>query len=250
MKHPTFGLVLAGLALVGASVTASAQSYNNAAPITINDSAPATPYPSNISVSGVTNTSNKVTVTLNGFSHTYSGDLTIVVVSPTGQSVALIGNAGGSNGYNGGSYTFDDAAATTVTGSGGIILPGTYRASGGGSDVDAPAPSSPYGSSLGALGNLVNGTWSLYVDDQSGGDIGQIAGGWTVNFAPNATCASEGYTSTKLDWCKNICERGLTGATLDIWIHRWITRYRDLPYCAVAGSPPPPPPPPPPPQEG
>ena len=55
----------------------------------------------------------------------------------------------------------------------------------------------------------------------------------TVYYTKTQTCASEGYTSTKLEWCKNICERGLTGATLDIWIHRWITRYRQLPYCAV-----------------
>jgi len=70
-----------------------------------------------------------------------------------------------------------------------------------------------------------------------------------VNLLANAglgvstTCASEGYTSTKLTWCKNICEMGYTGATLDMWIHRWINRYRDLPYCAAGGPPPPPPPP-------
>ena len=50
------------------------------------------------------------------------------------------------------------------------------------------------------------------------------------------TCASEGYTGTKLTWCKNICENGLTGAALDTWIHRWINRYRDLPYCAQEGG--------------
>jgi hypothetical protein len=50
------------------------------------------------------------------------------------------------------------------------------------------------------------------------------------------TCASEGYTGTKLTWCKNICENGLTGATLDIWIHRWINRYRKLPACAAEGG--------------
>ena len=47
------------------------------------------------------------------------------------------------------------------------------------------------------------------------------------------TCASEGYTGAKLTWCKNICENGLTGAVLDTWIHRWVSRYRDLPYCAI-----------------
>jgi hypothetical protein len=50
---------------------------------------------------------------------------------------------------------------------------------------------------------------------------------------PQVTCASEGYTGTKLEWCKNICERGYTGATLDMWIRRWVSRYRELPYCAV-----------------
>jgi len=47
------------------------------------------------------------------------------------------------------------------------------------------------------------------------------------------TCASEGYTGTKLEWCKNICERGYTGSTLNMWIRRWIDRYRILPYCAI-----------------
>jgi len=49
---------------------------------------------------------------------------------------------------------------------------------------------------------------------------------------PARTCASEGYTNTKLRWCQEICEKGNTGATLDAWIHRWVNRYRDLPYCA------------------
>ena len=53
---------------------------------------------------------------------------------------------------------------------------------------------------------------------------------------PQTTCASEGYTGTKLTWCQNICEKGYTGATLDMWIHRWINRYRDLPYCARGGN--------------
>ena len=57
---------------------------------------------------------------------------------------------------------------------------------------------------------------------------------WAVG--PATTCASEGYTGTKLTWCKNICENGLTGATLDMWIHRWVNRYRDLPYCAQEGG--------------
>ena len=58
---------------------------------------------------------------------------------------------------------------------------------------------------------------------------------WITN-AQATTCASEGYTGTKLTWCRNICESELPQATLDIWIHRWINRYRDLPYCAQEGG--------------
>jgi hypothetical protein len=55
----------------------------------------------------------------------------------------------------------------------------------------------------------------------------------SANLVPTTTCASEGYTGTKLEWCKNICERGYEGATLAMWIRRWTDRYRTLPYCAV-----------------
>ena len=50
---------------------------------------------------------------------------------------------------------------------------------------------------------------------------------------PATTCASEGYKGAQLTWCQNICENNLSGQVLETWIHRWIKRYRDLPYCAV-----------------
>ena len=62
-----------------------------------------------------------------------------------------------------------------------------------------------------------------------------------LGITPAVTCASEGYTGTKLTWCQNICEKGYTGAALDMWIHRWVNRYRDLPYCAREGNEEPPP---------
>lgn len=51
-----------------------------------------------------------------------------------------------------------------------------------------------------------------------------------VQAAPT-TCASEGYTGLKLDWCRNICEKDYTGTQLKTWIRRWMGRYHDLPYC-------------------
>ena len=62
-------------------------------------------------------------------------------------------------------------------------------------------------------------------------------GEFGISTGPTTTCASEGYTGTKLEWCKNICERGYTGSTLNMWIRRWVDRYRILPYCALEPQP-------------
>ena len=67
---------------------------------------------------------------------------------------------------------------------------------------------------------VAGGSMNFFVDDVE------------LNVDETITCADQGYTGTKLTWCKNICEMGYTGATLDMWIHRWVNRYRDLPYCA------------------
>lgn len=53
-----------------------------------------------------------------------------------------------------------------------------------------------------------------------------------VQAAPT-TCANEGYAYTKLQWCKAICESSLTQAQKDVYIRRWMDRYRDLPYCLL-----------------
>ena len=99
----------------------------------------------------------------------------------------------------------------------------------------APDPTGTF-SPFVPIGVTFNGT-ARSVD--FGGSVNQVAfdnitiGSATPGNPGNITCASEGYTGTKLTWCKNICEKGYTGAQLDIWIHRWVSRYRDLPYCAV-----------------
>ena len=50
------------------------------------------------------------------------------------------------------------------------------------------------------------------------------------------TCASSGYTGTKLNWCRIICESEASSSTVDTYLRRWINKYRDLPYCAVEGG--------------
>lgn len=81
--------------------------------------------------------------------------------------------------------------------------------------------------SLGEPSSTTNGTPNTYIFAFKGTGGTVIGGGGSA-----LTCAQEGFTGTKLLWCKNICEKGYSGATLDMWIHRWVNRYRDLPACA------------------
>lgn len=53
-----------------------------------------------------------------------------------------------------------------------------------------------------------------------------------VQAAPT-TCANEGYAYTKLQWCQAICESSLSQAQKDVYVRRWMDRYRDLPYCLL-----------------
>ncbi|RZA20176.1 MAG: hypothetical protein EOP93_06650 [Lysobacteraceae bacterium] len=83
------------------------------------------------------------------------------------------------------------------------------------------------------------GTHTLKFDSTTnGGTTNFFVDDITLDVEENTTtCASEGYTGTQLTWCRNICEMGYTGSTLNTWIRRWTDRYRQLPYCAVAPQP-------------
>ena len=53
-----------------------------------------TPYPSELSVSGV-GTVQDVDVTLHGFTSTYPDDVELLLVGPSGQQATLMSDAGG-----------------------------------------------------------------------------------------------------------------------------------------------------------
>lgn len=156
----------------------------NFAPINILDNTMADPYPSTITVSGFSGTLANLKVKLLGFNHTYPDDVDVLLVGPTGQTVVLMQNAGGADDAVGLDLTFDDNAppmpdATTLfTGS---YAPTAY----GIATYPAPAPGPAYGTTLaGFNGTSPNGTWSLFVIDDAGIDVGNFSGGWCLVMTP------------------------------------------------------------------
>lgn len=150
----------------------------NSAPITIRDSNSASPYPGTINVAGMAGAISKVVVTLSGFSHTYPADVDVIVVSPDGKKVSLMGAVGGGNSVNNAVLVFDDAAASQI---GSTITSGTWQPTGMAETMPSPAPADPYASALSEFnGSDPNGTWSLYVADFADGDSGSIASGWKL----------------------------------------------------------------------
>src|SRR5437016_3121322 len=132
--------------------------FSNPNQITIFDSSAtptrAEPYPSNISVAGLSGKLIKVRVGLNNLSHPRPSDIDILLVGPGGQNVLLMSDAGDGNAVNNVYLAFDDNASTSVPSSTGISS-GTYKPtdiSDGSVDFfPAPAPQPPFANALGVF---------------------------------------------------------------------------------------------------
>src|SRR5262249_38060668 len=140
-------------------------SFTNSGFITIPSSGAATPYPSTITVSGLTPNIQKVTVTLNQVLHTQPHDIEIVLLSPGGQTTWLMSNSGGINVINNFVLAFDNAASASLPNQGQIVS-GTFKPTHYPPDdvLPAPAPAGPYVADLSIFnGGDPNGTWQLFV---------------------------------------------------------------------------------------
>jgi subtilisin-like proprotein convertase family protein len=191
--HPCGGLISLTLTLNSAQGSGTynfslptGQSGGTGGPFTVSYTGPAVPIPDNnaagatatLSVSGLTGTisdlnfrfdgsscTNAAGATTVGLDHTYVGDLTITLQSPTGTVVTLIsrptGGAGSASGNNFCSTVLDDSASTSIQtiGTTGDPYSGTW------------APFSP----LSAFNGLnPNGNWLLKAVDSVATDTGSI----------------------------------------------------------------------------
>ncbi|MFZ1369591.1 MAG: choice-of-anchor J domain-containing protein [Ferruginibacter sp.] len=175
------------------------QTFSNPAPITINTSGPATPYPSNLVVAGLPVTGASVrSVTITGLNHSWSSDVDILLQSPSGQNVVLVSDIGSSGDYINRIYTFDDAAATTMPSTSPPPASGTYRPTNiGAADTwIAPGPGAINQATptLATFTGDYNGTWKLFVVDDLGGDGGSITGGYSITFVTPPAPPPAGWT--------------------------------------------------------
>lgn len=174
---------------------ATASTFTSTNRVTIRDNTTADPYPSTISVAGVGGSVTRATVTLSNLTHGYSGDIDALLVAPAGPNVVFFSDAGGLPLSNV-TLTFSDQATNTIPTS-SPITNGTYKPYDVQTDFfPAPAPGGPWGTNMAVFnGSNPNGIWSLFIMDDSPGDVGVLNGGWFLNLmiatpvAPSADLA-------------------------------------------------------------
>jgi uncharacterized repeat protein (TIGR01451 family) len=156
--------------------------FSNTAFINIRDNTSALPYPSSLNVSGLTGVVGKATVTLSNSSHTFPQDIDVLLVGPHGQKTILMSGAGAPPLANA-NITFDDTFAAIPDGNSQITSGSYHPASYAGvTALPAPAPAGPYPAAMSVFNSVdPNGQWSLYAADHTTGDVGNIAGGWSLS---------------------------------------------------------------------
>ena len=234
-------LVLSAMALslllASGVALAAPTTFSNTSSISIVDAtsaaSPANPYPSEIPVQGLSGTISDVNVNLNNYSHGWPDDVAVQVVGPDGTSVLLMSDVGGFTPVNNSNLTLDDEAANFLPDSNPPTT-GTYKPTKGTycnpfvdfnclGLTDDPVPDSwpPPAPALSVSGSQLsgfdgkdpNGTWKLYVIDDTVGAEGSFAGGWSLEIdtgtappetAPTVTGTVPTTNATQVDRTTNV----------------------------------------------
>jgi subtilisin-like proprotein convertase family protein len=196
------------------SITAAISGQNTNS-ITIPASGMASPYPSEIEIANQNDALSRVLVTLTNFTHTSPDDVDVLLQSPSGRSVILMSDVGGSNAVANINISFDDSAANPLPDT-GTLTTGTFRPTDSepGEVFPAPAPSGgPIGRTLSSLnGTSANGTWRLFVVDDTGTNVGDISGGWNILVGTTAGAISMTGTGVANPYPSEISVSGLAGS--------------------------------------
>jgi hypothetical protein len=210
----TNGRVLTGLVplvvLLVLSGRAQATELSNATPLTVPSNGAcctakvASSYPSSIEVPGSSGITTQVAVTLHDVSDPDSEDLAVLLVGPSGHGVVLMASYedGRRQSLNGATWTFESFAQPIECPApeGAFATGNTFAPFDCGlpDPFPAPAPPAPYGGMLESLGS--SGVWSLYLDNQPGGEESRIAGGWSLRIAIQPSGSFPSYHPPELPW--------------------------------------------------
>jgi subtilisin-like proprotein convertase family protein len=197
-------------------------SFCNTNAISIPDSGIATPYPSSVTVSGLPGVICKVTVNLNGITHAVMPDIDAMLSRPTPPTnLIVMSDVGpGAPGVSALSLTLDDAAAASIPV--GPVSPGAYQPTndGAGDPFAAPAPTPSSAVALSTFdGSNPNGTWNLWLVDDTASSPGSMSG-WCVNIAAacvtDADCVdSDACTGDSCNLANGQCVHTINGDTTD-----------------------------------
>jgi hypothetical protein len=199
-----FRMLAVVVAMLGAMLSAGGValadlSTGTTSPIKLQATGPADLYPSQVNVQNVSGRIKDVDVDLEGFSRTFPDDVAVLLVGPQGQKALLMSDVGGEFDVPDESnigFVLSDEASNSLPDNApmtdGFYRPTQGTASAGGkavpSSFPSPAPAGPYATRLSVFdGTDPNGTWKLFVLDDSDGDVGQFAHGWLLNLTLDAT---------------------------------------------------------------
>lgn len=190
MKASMFAVAsAAALILAGAAAADTASGPGGVIPVagTGGDGAvwpsvfPTSPYVSTVNLGvGVASVNS---VTLSGLSHTWVGDLQVVLFAPdgTGHNILVrpgfVGAGFGSDGdLTGGDYTFVESGGSAFP-TAGAVAGGTYNQSFG---IWASGTGNVFNTPMGSIAGG-SGLWTLRIYDWAGGDVGELSG-WTLDY--------------------------------------------------------------------
>jgi subtilisin-like proprotein convertase family protein len=166
---------VAGVLAVAAASQATQYIFSSGQ-ISIPDLGVANPSPVNFNVAGLDGLIVDVDVRFNNLTHSFTDDIGAVIFDPTDVGVILFDGPGSGDGEAGVTWSFDDAAAATLSNA-GDNLTGSYKpGQNQWSDPFTGAPNGhPYNTSFAPYnGTSGLGTWRLFIEDFVGGDSGSI----------------------------------------------------------------------------
>jgi len=213
-KSALSALALSVVGLIAGA--AHAQTFTQNTAITIPTNGVGSVYPSVINVAAVAGTINTSAFSVNvTLSHGSPREVDIYLISPTGDRIALLSDAGGTETVSG-TLRFSQGGRsprigeTLITNS--FYFPTDFDP---GDVLPAPAPAGAYTASFAGLnGDNPNGNWLLFVFDDTAGTGGSITN-WSLTFGGTTTGLDNSTATTYQGVIRDASNNVLTG-TADV----------------------------------